>query len=115
VKVKHLHSIELKELAYEKQMEVDEAKLRFFTNISHELRTPLTLIIGPLARIIERENEDKLREQHLLMFRNADRLLKLITRLMDFSKDEQSKLVLQVRKGSIIPTVENDLKQFIIL
>jgi CheY-like chemotaxis protein len=76
------------------------------------LRTPLTLIIGPLARIIERENEDKLREQHLLMFRNADRLLKLITRLMDFSKDEQSKLVLQVRKGSIIPTVENVFLSF---
>ena len=34
---------------HEQQQELNDERLRFFTNITHELRTPLTLILGPLS------------------------------------------------------------------
>lgn len=37
----------------QQKQEVNEERLRFFTNITHELRTPLTLILGPLEDLIE--------------------------------------------------------------
>jgi signal transduction histidine kinase len=30
------------------EQELNQERLRFYTNITHELRTPLTLILGPL-------------------------------------------------------------------
>ena len=33
--------------------ELNEERLRFFTNVAHELRTPLTLILGPLEDLSE--------------------------------------------------------------
>lgn len=35
------------------KQELNEERLRFFTNITHELRTPLTLILGPLEDLME--------------------------------------------------------------
>jgi signal transduction histidine kinase len=35
-----------------KEREILNAKINFFTNITHEVRTPLTLIKGPLDRIL---------------------------------------------------------------
>ena len=31
-----------------REQDLNNERLRFYTNITHELRTPLTLIIGPL-------------------------------------------------------------------
>ncbi|MEL6717850.1 MAG: two-component regulator propeller domain-containing protein, partial [Bacteroidota bacterium] len=40
-------SYRLEQLSKQKQAEINEMKLRFFTNITHEFRTPLTLILSP--------------------------------------------------------------------
>lgn len=34
------------------KQELNEERLRFYTNITHELRTPLTLILGPLEDLL---------------------------------------------------------------
>ena len=36
----------------EKEKELTDLKLSFFTNVSHELRTPLTLILGPMEELM---------------------------------------------------------------
>lgn len=41
----------------EQQIQLNEERMLFYTNITHELRTPLSLIIGPLEDI---SNESEL-------------------------------------------------------
>ena len=67
-----------------KQHEVDEMKLRFFTNVSHEFRTPLTLILTPLEKLMKTEENAETKQILRLIYRNADRLLKLVNQLLDF-------------------------------
>jgi len=106
VKVQKDHEQKLKEIEFEKQKELDDMKSRFFTNISHEFRTPLTLILGPLSKILEEEN-DPLKEKHLMIFRNASRLLQLTNRIIDFRKSEKEQLKLNVSKTRISDFMNN--------
>ncbi len=107
IKVQEEHKQKLKEIEYEKQKELDDLKLKFFTNISHEFRTPLTLILGPLAKILEEGNNDTLKEKHLMIFRNASRLLQLTNRIIDFRKNEKDQLKLKVSGTKISEFIYN--------
>ncbi len=73
--------------AIEKENELAESKLKFFTEIAHEIRTPLTLINGPMEAIDEMEiKEPKLRKNLNVIRQNANRLLDLARQLLDFQK-----------------------------
>lgn len=87
----------------EKTEELNLMKLRFFTNISHEFKTPLTLIIGPLEKLIGTPDlEQQVREQVLLIHRNARRLLRLINQLMDLRKIDSRQLKLSLSQGDLV-------------
>ncbi|MBN1560398.1 response regulator, partial [candidate division KSB1 bacterium] len=75
--------------------ELDSLKTRFFTNISHEFRTPLTLILGPIDNMRRQTANKKWQEQLDLMRRNGRKLLTLINQLLDVSRLEAGKMVLQ--------------------
>lgn len=68
-------------LEKEKQKELHESQLRFFTNISHDFRTPLSLISAAVGRLRE-ENANEYYVRTLDS--NAKRLLDLVNELMDF-------------------------------
>ena len=86
-----------------KEKEINEHKLEFFTNISHEIRTPLTLIIGPLEKIIDKtRNEPQLTRDLQPIKNNADRLMALVTELLDFRKAESGKIALKVSPGNVV-------------
>lgn len=73
----------------EKEKEIYNTKIEFFTNVAHEIRTPLTLIKGPLEYIITTEvPKDELQSNLLVMEKNTNRLLHLINQLLDFRKTE---------------------------
>jgi signal transduction histidine kinase/DNA-binding response OmpR family regulator len=82
-----------------------EAKVKFFTNISHEFRTPLTLILGPVDDILRSNIGSDLKKDMLLIKNNANRLLNLVTQLMDFRKIENKKMKLQASEREITPFV----------
>lgn len=70
----------------ERQRELNEIKMQFFTNVSHDLKTPLTLILSPL-QLLMKGNHDDLTESRLqIINRNATHLLSLIDNLLDFRK-----------------------------
>lgn len=79
-----------------------EAKFKFFTNISHEFRTPLTLILGPVEDILRGDISSDVKKDLNLVMKNANRLLKLVSQLMDFRKIENKKMMLQAMEGDII-------------
>lgn len=86
-----------------KEKEINEHKLEFFTNISHEIRTPLTLIVGPLDKLIENAKDDPALNRDLQPIKNnADRLMNLVTELLDFRKAESGKMILHVSQGDVV-------------
>jgi signal transduction histidine kinase/DNA-binding response OmpR family regulator len=71
--------------------EIDRAKTAFFSNISHEFRTPLTLMLGPLEAILSKPAEQIAPDDRVQVdaaYRNAQRLLRLVNALLDFSRIE---------------------------
>ena len=75
--------------------ELDRAKTTFFTNVSHELRTPLTLLLGPSSDALEDVAEPLTGSQRSRMdvvHRNAERLLKLVNTLLDFSRMQSGRV-----------------------
>ena len=80
---------------------INEGKLRFFTNISHEFRTPLALITGPLERIISQNTDNKLSKYLLIIQNNTKRLLNLVDQLIAFRQAEQGHLKLILRKDTL--------------
>lgn len=79
------------------QKELYQQQLTFFTNVSHEFRTPLTLILGPLESLMSENKNPALNHSYQLMFRNAKRLINLISELMNFRKVADSIVKLQVQ------------------
>jgi ligand-binding sensor domain-containing protein/signal transduction histidine kinase/CheY-like chemotaxis protein len=96
------------ELYYEhlnsqRQQELYQMKLDFFTRISHEIRTPLTLIFAPLEKLIQLTKENNTVNNQLQgIKRNTDRLLRLISELLDFRKIETGNTKLQVSSHEFI-------------
>ncbi|HSN25041.1 MAG TPA: ATP-binding protein, partial [Kofleriaceae bacterium] len=67
--------------------ELDRAKTAFFSNVSHEFRTPLTLLLGPVEHALG-SGQPLAGEDLATTHRNAQRLLKLVNTLLDFSRVE---------------------------
>lgn len=71
------------------QNELNEERLRFYTNITHELRTPLTLILGPLEDLIsDGDTPPRTKEKIRIIHASALRLLNLINQILEFRKTE---------------------------
>jgi len=86
-----------------REHEVNQMKLGFFTNVSHEIRTPLTLILAPLERLIHHTVENPIVNKELVQVKsNADRLLRLVTELMDFRKAESGFMKLLISHHDIV-------------
>jgi ligand-binding sensor domain-containing protein/signal transduction histidine kinase/AraC-like DNA-binding protein len=86
-----------------KDEELHQIKLNFFTNVSHEIRTHLTLIMAPVEKLIENDAQDQKNMKPLMSIKsNANRLLKLVSELMDFRKAETRHLKLKVARYDLI-------------
>ncbi|MCH7403039.1 two-component regulator propeller domain-containing protein [Belliella kenyensis] len=102
-RVQNRHQKNIEILEAQKEKEIFNAKIEFFTNITHEIRTPLTLIKGPLEIILKNEEklEDNTKENLKIMEKNADRLIHLSNQLLDFRKAEKQSFQLNFVKTDI--------------
>ena len=86
---------QLERMENDKQKEIYDAKIRYFTNLTHEIRTPLSLIKMPVDKIIASEGyKESAREDMLTIQANTTRLLELTNQLLDLRKMEQKELKL---------------------
>jgi signal transduction histidine kinase/DNA-binding response OmpR family regulator/streptogramin lyase len=106
------NNLKLEQLEREKIKEVNDLKLKFFTNVSHEFKTPLTLIVGPLQKLLEGKetNIGHTHEQLRLVERNAKRLLHLVNQLMEFQKVETDNVQLSLKEENLFQVI-NTVKQ----
>lgn len=101
----------MKDVERKKIEELNQLKLRFYTNISHEFRTPLTLIFGPLEKLMELFKENEAVYNYLnLMRRNTMRLSRLINQIMDFRKIETGNMKLKISEADIVKFIR-DIKE----
>lgn len=86
----------------QQKQEVNEERLRFFTNITHELRTPLTLILGPLEDLMEDKRlPDFVTKKIGNIHASAERLLYLINDILEFRKTETQNRKLSVARENL--------------
>lgn len=97
----------LEQVQNERQEELHQMKIDFFTNISHEIRTPLTLILGPLEKMVLNSGAHTAFYKQLLQVQhNANRLMRLVTELMDFRKAESGHMKLAFSNCNLVKFAE---------
>ena len=99
-------SLEKTKWEAQQKQELNEERLRFFTNITHELRTPLTLIMGPLEDLMaDSRLPEVLAKKVKSIHASSERLLNLINEILEFRKTETQNRRLTV--------AHSDLKAFV--
>ena len=89
VSIRNAQAYEEERRRAEMLAELDRAKTAFFSNVSHEFRTPLTLLLNPLEEVLQSNHLPHAEHEKITIAqRNAQRLLKLVNTLLDFSRLE---------------------------
>lgn len=105
-----IQNVEL-DLAKKRAQEAARIKSEFLANMSHELRTPLNGVIG-FTRLTLKTDLTATQRDHLhTIERSANNLLTIINDVLDFSKLEAGKLILE----SIPFPLRNTLDEIVIL
>ena len=97
----------------EKEKEIYQSKINFFTSIAHEIRTPLSLITAPLENILKSGEGDARTKGNLNLIRiNVNRLLELINQLLDFRKVEENMFRFEFHNQDIVGVVRDVYAQY---
>ena len=99
---------EAEKLKREMTEKLNMENIDFFANISHEFRTPLTLIHGASSTL---ETTDT--RALSIIRRNTERMMKLVSQMLDFNKLDHGILKLHVKEepvSEIIRAVKSDFE-----
>jgi PAS domain S-box-containing protein len=75
--------------------EASRAKSEFLANMSHEIRTPMTVFMAAVEHLLQREADPQRQQLLDLANQSARRLSVLIDDILDFSRIEARKLILE--------------------
>lgn len=83
-----------------------QAKAHFLANMSHELRTPMNGVLGMLSLLNDTALTEEQREYVNVAYESGHVLLDLINNVLDLSKIEQGKLVLEAIRFDLRKCIE---------
>ncbi len=108
------HQIELKNIQYNRDKEINELKLMFFTDVAHEFKTPLSLIIGPLNDLISNDiTNDHRNFCFKIISRNTKRMMFLVNQLLDFRTLNANKNILKISESDLSEFISQITKAFL--
>ncbi len=99
--------------AKEKAEEMNRIKSSFFANMSHELRTPMVGILG-FSEVLMNELKDNTNYYRMISSINTSgqRLLETLNLILNLSKLEASKVVVELKTQNIIPILKECFGSF---
>ena len=113
IREKLRNQVKIEQLNAQKQDEINNEKMDFFTNVSHELRTPLTLITDPVSQLQKNDLNEKDRALYFdIITRNIAQLTLLINQLLDFRKIETGKAIPEYKKGDMAAIIRQCTNSF---
>lgn len=102
--------LEVDQINAQKTEEVNQAKLRFFTNVSHEFLTPLSIIIASIESLQPKSESDR-RIANILSV-NSIRLMRLVQQVLEFRKVESDNLKLKVSRNDVADFIGHCVESF---
>lgn len=97
----------------EKERELYNSKVEFFTMVAHEIKTPLSLIKAPIESITGMQELNSDAKQSLkTVNRNVDRLINLSTQLLDFRKTEVEGFKLNFVRADVVQQLSSIIARF---
>ncbi|KAI9277504.1 hypothetical protein BC943DRAFT_364222 [Umbelopsis sp. AD052] len=103
-------AIEDSERRADELVELNRSKTTFFSNISHEFRTPLSLILGPVDQVLQDPTlNPKSKEMAKMVQRNANRLLKLVNTLLQYTQLETGRMRAQYKPVNNLPETTREI------
>lgn len=96
-----------------KEKELYENKVQFFTEIAHEIRTPLSLIDAPLEAMESLDINDKRVVRYIkVMRKNTSRLLNLTGQLLDFQKIGANQFDFKYERVDVTQILNETIERF---
>lgn len=92
-----------------------DEKINFFVNTAHNIRTPLSLVLAPLVDLSKDSHlSEKSRGFLDMAQRNGNKLLKMVTELLDFQKVEQSAEMVRLQDVELPMFLRLQVEKFIV-